>query len=219
MKFVGKLPLTLPIGGGKFAMPSFAAIRNPEQVALLPIPEVPVETQRNTPKPAALVQSQDTQFEDDFEPEAIREEDVTSLQIASGIRNPGYGLGMTMLVLEARLRKVLDKAWRDVCGTLDLQDLWTTAQAAQNLCDGACVGLDWLEQFLGDLSAEYGVDPDGAKKLLPKVRDWDLATRWAVVRVVENCLEAAWKRSTTGFAIPNRLIEDEFKKALAVASK
>lgn len=178
-----------------------------------------METLRNTPKPAALVQSQDTSFEDDFEPEAIREEDVLSLQITSGIRNLGYGLSMTMLVLEVRLSKVLDKAWREVCGTLDLQDLWTTAQAAQNLSEGAGVSLDWLEQFLGDLSTEYGVDPDGAKKLLPKVRDWDLATRWAVVRVVENSLEAARKRSTTGFAIPNRLIEDEFKKALAVASK
>lgn len=148
-----------------------------------------------------------------FGPEEISEEMVAQLQIASGIRF--LGLEITLMVLNDRLSIVLDRAWREVRQTLDPEDLWTMAQAAQNMGECSGVGLDRLEQFLGESSAEWDVDPAGAKRLLPKVKAWDMATRWAVLRAVENSIEAAKKRSANGYAIPNRLIEDEFKKELA----
>ena len=145
-----------------------------------------------------------------FGPEVISEETVRSLQVASGIWT--RGLEMTASVVESRLNLVLNRAWQEVRQTLDKQDLWSVAQATQHVHDTSPILID-LEWLFED-SEESDVDPDGARKLLPKVRTWDMITRWAVLRAVANSLEAAEKRSESRLVIPNRLIEDEFQKVL-----
>ena len=152
-----------------------------------------------------------------FDPEIVSEEVLTSLQFASGLHFGG--LDMTALVLEHRLDLILNQAWREVCPTLDIQDMWTLSQVGPyGLHDGLGKGLEDLESILGD-SEDSEVDPDGAEKLLPMVRTWDMTTRWAVHRAVENSIEAARKRSGTRCVLLNKLVEDEFKKALAVATR
>ncbi len=119
---------------------------------------------------------------------------------------------MTIFLLESRLSLVLDGAWWDVRQTLIIDDLWIMAQVAQNLDDSA-IGMNDLEWFLRE-PGESEIDPEGARELLLKVRTWSTVTRWAVLRAAANGMNAARKRSVKGHPIPNRLIEDEFRKAL-----
>ena len=142
--------------------------------------------------------------------EEISGEAFYSLQAASGIHAPG--LDMTIFLLESRLSLVLDGAWWDVRQTLIIDDLWIMAQVAQNLDDSA-IGMNDLEWFLRE-PGESEIDPEGARELLLKVRTWSTVTRWAVLRAAANGMNAARKRSVKGHPIPNRLIEDEFRKAL-----
>lgn len=146
-----------------------------------------------------------------FGPEEISESEVASLQVASGIRSSG--LGMTLFILEERVDLVLTQAWRAVRPTLDLRDLWTVAVVAPYVQEGYGIELGCLESLLLE-TEDSDVDPGDAKNLLPKVRSWDLITRWAVLRAVENSFEAAMKRSGNRKVIFNRFIEDEFRKVL-----
>ena len=145
-----------------------------------------------------------------FGPEEISDETVTSLQVASGIR--ARGLEMTISMLGERLELVLKTAWWEVRPTLEMQDLWTVAQVAPDEQDPYGIVMGYLESNLEDLEGS-DVDPVEAGNLLRKVRSWDLVTRWAVLRVVSNSIDAAMKRSGNSHVIPNRLIEDEFRKA------
>lgn len=146
-----------------------------------------------------------------FGPEVISEETVKSLQVASGIWT--RGLEMTAFVVGSRLNLVLNRAWQEVRSTLDKQDLWTVAQATQHVHESSLTLIDRLEWLFVD-SEGSDVDPDRAGKLLPKVRNWDMITRWAVLRAVANSLEAAEERSKSRLVIPNKLIEEEFQKVL-----
>jgi len=146
-----------------------------------------------------------------YGPEEISERTVTSLQVASGIRS--QSLDLTAYDLVRRLDLVLNQAWLEVRPTLDLRDLWTVAQVEPHLQGGPGIEMNSLESLLGE-TEDSDVDPGGARDLLPKVRSWNLVTRWAVLRAVANSLESAMKRGGNRHVIPNRLIEDEFRKAL-----
>lgn len=147
-----------------------------------------------------------------FGPERISQEVVDSLQAASGIRCSG--LEMTLYALESSLNDLLAGPWRKVRSTLDCQDLLTVAQMFQGVDATFAFRPNWMESVLQDTD-DPEIDREGAEKLLPKLRTWDMATRWAVYRAMANCLAEAQKESSCPRILLNSAIEAAFRKALA----
>jgi|GEM_PF-6076853 len=162
---------------------------------------------------SSTIHAVDQASDEDVNPsEVISHEALNSLQTVTGIWS--RGAEMTIFHLENRLKDLLDRAWRDVCPTLDVKDLWTLAQVSWDLDESFALRPNKLESRLAN-SNDPDVDPEGAKKLLPKLRTWDLATRWAVLRAVANSLNNAKELSTSRYAVPTATIEAEFRKVLA----